>query len=203
MNILVLDAMGVIYSVGDDVGELLCPFILEKGGIKDSSRIDAIYDAAILGDIRSSELWEAVGLEPSMEDEYLKRYQLTDGLMDFLETVKSRGYDLWCLSNDLSEWSKKLRTKFSFGSYFKGFVISGDVGSRKPDPAIYQYLINQVNVKPSDMIFVDDKAKNLETALELGFNTVLYSPENSDSTSDKHQVVESLKALLALLPQLQ
>ncbi len=50
MNILVLDAMGVIYSVGDDVGELLCPFLLEKGGIKDSSRIDAIYDAASIGE---------------------------------------------------------------------------------------------------------------------------------------------------------
>ena len=123
MKVLVLDAMGVIYSVGDDVGELLCPFILEKGGIKDSSRINAIFDAASVGDMRSSELWESVGLSPSIEDEYLKRYRLTNGLIDFLKTVKSRRYELWCLSNDLSEWSKKLRTRFGLGTYFKGFVL--------------------------------------------------------------------------------
>jgi len=191
--------MGVIYSVGDDVRELLCPFLLEKGGIKDSSRIDTIYDAASLGDMRSSELWEGVGLEPSMEDEYLKRYQLTDGFIDFLETVKSRGYELWCLSNDLSEWSKKLRARFGLISYFKGFVISGDVGSRKPDLAIYQHLINQVNAKPSDMIFVDDKAENLDVASEFGLNTILFSPANHQSTGNKYQIAMTFKDLLLLL----
>ena len=199
MNILVLDAMGVIYSAGDDVGELLCPFLLEKGGIKDSSRIDTIYDAAILGAMRSSELWEAVGLKASMEDEYLQRYQLTDGLIDFLVTVKSQGYELWCLSNDLSDWSKKLRTSFGLDTYFKGFVISGDVGSRKPDPAIYRYLINQVNAKPSDIMFVDDKAENLDIASELGFNTILFSHANHQLTGDKYQVVTTFNDLLLLL----
>jgi hypothetical protein len=31
-KVLVLDAMGVIYSVGDDVVDLLCPFVREHGG---------------------------------------------------------------------------------------------------------------------------------------------------------------------------
>ena len=42
LKVLVLDAMGVIYSIEDDVGELLHPFILEKGGIKDLKIINAI-----------------------------------------------------------------------------------------------------------------------------------------------------------------
>ncbi|MFC2036210.1 HAD family hydrolase [Chloroflexota bacterium] len=199
MNTLVLDAMGVIYSAGDDVRELLCPFLLEKGGTNDSSRIGVIYDAASLDAIRSSELWEAVGLEPSIEDEYLERYQLTDGLIDFLVTVKSQGYELWCLSNDLSEWSRKLRTSFGLDTYFEGFVISGNVGSRKPDPAIYRYLIDQVNANPSDMIFVDDRVENLEMALKLGLNTILFSPTGHQLTSDKYQVVTTFSDLLLLL----
>ena len=200
MNVLVLDAMGVIYSVGDDVKDLLTPFILEMGGTKDISKIERLYHLASLGNIAAYEFWDAVGLDPRIEDEYLKRHKLTDGLIDFLEIVKSRRYEVWCLSNDLSEWSQKLRASFGLDDYLQGFVISGDVGFRKPDPAIYQYLIGQVNVKPSDMVFVDDGVKNLDTALKLGFNTILYSPLNSNLTNAKHQIVRSLRELLVLLP---
>ena len=56
LKVLVLEAMGVIHSVGDDVGELLYPFILEKGGIKDLKRIITIYNAASVGEIQSNKL---------------------------------------------------------------------------------------------------------------------------------------------------
>jgi hypothetical protein len=39
MKTLALDAMGVIYAAGDDVAELLCPFIREHGGLSDDSRV--------------------------------------------------------------------------------------------------------------------------------------------------------------------
>lgn len=38
-GILVLDTMGVIYPVGDDVRDLLRPFVLEHGGGTDTARI--------------------------------------------------------------------------------------------------------------------------------------------------------------------
>jgi len=40
MKVLVLDAMGVIYPVGDDVRGLLYPFILEKRGVFDFAVIE-------------------------------------------------------------------------------------------------------------------------------------------------------------------
>jgi FMN phosphatase YigB (HAD superfamily) len=106
LKYLVLDAMGVIYSVGDDVKDLLCPFIEEKGGIRDVSRIESLYVSASLGSMSAFEFWEAVNLSPEVEDEYLRRHKLTDGLIGFLEEMKSRDYEVWCLSNDLSEWSR-------------------------------------------------------------------------------------------------
>lgn len=105
MNVLVLDAMGVIYSVGDDVIDLLCPFVLEKGGTKDISKIERLYHLASLGNISASEFWGAVDVDPGLEEEYLQSHRLSDGLIDFLEIINSRGYDVWCLSDDLPEWS--------------------------------------------------------------------------------------------------
>ena len=95
MKVIVLDAMGVIFAVRDDVKDLLEPFIKEKGGITDQSKIWNIYRSASSGRMCSSELWQAVGLNPDVEDEYLLRYELTSGIIDFLNTIKSIGYIIW------------------------------------------------------------------------------------------------------------
>ena len=199
MKVLVLDAMGVIYSVGDDVRDLLCPFIKEKGGTKDISKIERLYHSASLGNISSSEFWEAVDLNPRLETEYLQRHKLTDGLFDFLRAVKPLGFRVWCLSNDLSEWSKKLQVRFGLNDYFHGFVISGDIGVRKPDPAIFEYLVRLLDESLLDTVFVDDRWKNLDTAAGLGFNTILFAPAGHDLTSEKHQVAATFDELLYLL----
>lgn len=191
--------MGVIYSAGDDVADLLCPFVEEKGGTKYTSQIADIYDSASLGEMSASELWRGVGLDPKLEDEYLQRHKLTDGLIDFLEAVKARGWELWCLSNDLAEWSRKLRARFGLDKYFRGFVISGDVGVRKPDRAIFDYLLRQLEGSPSRTVFVDDQGKNLDTAAALGFDTILFAPASHVLTDEKHRVATTFAELLLML----
>jgi putative hydrolase of the HAD superfamily len=200
LRTVVLDAMGVIYSVGDDVVDLLYPFIVEKGGDKDISKVQSLYDSASLGNMCASEFWEAVGIATGLEDEYLSRHQLSNGLIEFLQEIKKRGYEVWCLSNDLSEWSEKLRIRFTLDSYFKGFVISGDVGARKPDRAIFSALIRQLSTDPSNAVLVDDRLKNLDSAAALGFKTVLFEPAGCGMADERHQVVSNFEELLLLLP---
>ena len=199
MRILVLDAMGVIYSVGNDDRDLLCPFVEEKGGTKDVSKIEMLYNSTSLGNMSSAQFWKAVGLDPGLEDEYLQRYKLTDGLTDFLEAVNSQGYEVWCLSNDISEWSKKLRARFGLNKYVRGFVISGDVGVRKPEQAIFDHLLGQLTVSPRDAVFVDDQRRNLDVAAALGFSTILFAPAGHDLTDEKHIVATSFADVLCWL----
>jgi putative hydrolase of the HAD superfamily len=191
--------MGVIYSVGKDDRDLLSPFVEEKGGTKDVSKIEILYNAASLGYMSSAEFWEAVGLDPGLEDEYLQRYGLTDGLITFLETVNSQGYEVWCLSNDVSEWSKKLRARFGLNKYVRGFVISGEVGARKPEQTIFDHLINQLTANPREAAFVDDQRKNLDVAAALGFSTILFTPAGHDSTAEQHIVATSFADVLRWL----
>jgi len=199
VRIIVLDAMGVIYSVGKDDRDLLSPFVEEKGGTNDVSKIEIHYNATSLGRMSSAEFWEAVGLDPGLEDEYLQRYGLTDGLITFLETVNSQGYEVWCLSNDVSEWSKKLRARFGLNKYVRGFVISGDVGARKPEQTIFDHLINQLTASPREAVFVDDQRKNLDVAAALGFSTILFTPAGHDSTAEQHIVATSFADVLRWL----
>lgn len=199
LRIIVLDAMGVIFSVGNDDRDLLCPFVEEKGGTKDFPKIEILYHSASLGRITSAEFWEAVGLDPGLEDEYLQRYELTDGLTDFLKAVNSQGYEVWCLSNDILEWSEKLRARFELNKYIRGFVISGDVGVRKPEQAIFNHLIGQLTTSPRDVVFVDDQRRNLDVAAALGFNTILFAPGDHDLTDEKYIVATSFIDILCWL----
>jgi HAD superfamily hydrolase (TIGR01509 family) len=196
LRVLVLDAMGVIYSVGNDDRDLLCPFVAEKGGTKDVSKIEMLYNSTSLGNMSSAQFWKAVGLDSGLEDEYLQQYELTDGLTDFLAAVNSQGYEVWCLSNDISEWSRKLRARFGLDKYIRSFVISGDVGVRKPEQAIFDYLIGQLTVSPRDAVFVDDQRRNLDVAAALGFSTILFAPAGHDLTDEKHIVATSFANIL-------
>jgi putative hydrolase of the HAD superfamily len=167
--VLVLDAMGVIYESADDVAELLVPFISENGGISDVARIQREYIDASLGRIDTASFWKNVGVPPTLEDRYLERHRLTANLNEFLQTLPSGVESLWCLSNDVSDWSRKLRDHHGLAKHFDGFAISGDVGSRKPAPEIFNALLSRVKRPASKCVFVDDRTRNLDAAKLLGF----------------------------------
>jgi FMN phosphatase YigB (HAD superfamily) len=198
-KLLVLDAMGVIYSEADDGPNLLYPFIVEKGGCTDVLEILRLYNAASLGSISSAEFWRSAGIDPALEDEYLLRHTLSAGLTEFLDQVGSYGTELWCLSNDVSEWSRKLRERFSLERYFHGFVISGDTGMRKPDPAIYLYLLEKSGFGPGKTAFVDDRLKNVEAANSLGIATVLFNPVPQESQGHEYATARTFDELFDLL----
>jgi 2-haloacid dehalogenase len=63
---------------------------------------------------------------------------------------------------------------FEFVRYFDGFVISGEEGVVKPEPAIFQVLIDRFDVDPANAVFVDDVQHNIDAANALGFNGILF-----------------------------
>jgi putative hydrolase of the HAD superfamily len=53
-------------------------------------------------------------------------------------------------------------------------VISGSVGLRKPDPAIFELLLERLGVPAERTVFVDDVKPNVAAATELGMHGVLH-----------------------------
>jgi len=194
-KLLALDAMGVIYAEADDGLNLLYPFIVEKGGCREILEIIRLYNLVSMGRMSSAEFWISAGVDPALEDEYLLRHRLSEGLPEFLEEMRSLGMELWCLSNDVSEWARKLRTKFGLDKYFSGFVISGDTGSRKPDSAIYLSLLEKAGFQPREAIFVDDRLRNIEAAARLGITGILFRPAPEDSQEHMQPITRTFAEL--------
>ena len=59
-----------------------------------------------------------------------------------------------------------------FPEMFDGWVISGEVGIRKPDPEIYELGAERIGLPPDEIVFVDDLKGNLKPARAMGMATV-------------------------------
>lgn len=175
--------MGVIYQARDDLLELLIPFVRSRGATLNDQTIVDHYTECSLGGFSSSELWRRLGIgpNPTVDEEYLAGHALNDGLGTFLSELRARGLAVHCLSNDVSEWSKRLRVRFGLESSIEHWIISGDVGVRKPDPRIYGRLLETTGLLPENCIFIDDRIPNLDAAREMGFQTLLFGPGNEQT----------------------
>lgn len=67
---------------------------------------------------------------------------------------------------------------------FDDVVISGEVGLRKPDPAIFLLAAERLDVAPDACVFVDDHPLNLKAAAALGMQTILHRGDDTDALSE-------------------
>ena len=180
---VILDAMGVVFEVGDDVNELLMPYLQARGCQVCPERIHQLYLKASLGEIPSFEFWRGVGLDggyPGIEREYLDTALTLDPAFVAVANELSKRYRLAMLSNDVAEWSQHVRARLRLDRFFSTVVVSGEVGLRKPDERIFVLLLDRIGAMPSECAFVDDRGKNLLAASRLGMKTIRFVRAESD-----------------------
>jgi epoxide hydrolase-like predicted phosphatase len=86
-------------------------------------------------------------------------------LWEVAAQARSAGITTGLLSNS---WGTSMYPWDRIEAHFDVAVVSGQVGLRKPDPAIYRLAMDRVGVEPSACAFVDDLERNVEVARELG-----------------------------------
>lgn len=94
-------------------------------------------------------------------------------LLDFYEVQKSKGMNLYILSNYSPDYYE-LKWDVERKNLFDGEIISCEFKVGKPDPEIYKILLDKFELEASECLFIDDLEQNLQTAEELGFNTLRY-----------------------------
>ena len=67
--------------------------------------------------------------------------------------------------------------------HFDDLVLSGAVGLRKPDPAIYRLAAQRLGAAPGACVFVDDLQRNVEVASELGMVGVHHTGDDAATRS--------------------
>ena len=89
-------------------------------------------------------------------------------MQELVQTLKSKGYCVYYLSN-IPEDVLALLTERDLKGLFDGGVASCEVHINKPDPKIYQALLEKYHLKAGESIFIDDRLENVQAAFRLGF----------------------------------
>ncbi len=97
------------------------------------------------------------------------------GTFEVLQALADINVPIYALSNWSAETWPLAQARFGFLKLFKGVVISGQEGIRKPDPAIFDLLCDRFELEADETLFIDDHRPNVEAAEKLGFYTVLFS----------------------------
>lgn len=63
--------------------------------------------------------------------------------------------------------------------HIEHWIYSFDTGSMKPEPHILEYAIDRMGVEPQHTLLLDDRLDNLETAKQLGMDTIWF--DNRDN----------------------
>ncbi|MEJ2412037.1 MAG: HAD family phosphatase [Anaerolineales bacterium] len=93
-------------------------------------------------------------------------------VVDILRELKSQGWPLAALSNWSTETFPSVKDDYEFLEWFDPLILSGELGVAKPDPAIYHHLLQELQVKPQNCLFIDDSWENIREAEGQGFDTI-------------------------------
>ncbi len=94
-------------------------------------------------------------------------------VLDLVDRIGGRLL-LATLNNESRELNEYRIERFGLRRWFPLFFSSCYVGMRKPEPEIYRLAVDVVNLDPSECLFVDDRAINVERASAEGIDAVRF-----------------------------
>ena len=95
-----------------------------------------------------------------------------EGSVEILRALKDGGVPLYALTN-METWTYPgRRERYPFLGWFEGTVVSGFEGVAKPDPRVFEVLLERFGLEPASTLFIDDSARNVEAARRSGLQAV-------------------------------
>lgn len=107
--------------------------------------------------------------------------------LEFLKALASKKrYKLILLSNTNElhiDWVKDNITFYeSFKNCFDAFYLSHEIGFRKPNANIFEFVLNSNNLKADECLFIDDTKDHILSASKMGIHTWNINPKTDDIT---------------------
>lgn len=181
----------IIFDLGGVVIDLqrrMAVDALDRLGIKDASALLGEYEQKgpflmlETGEISSSELYDI--LLPHC-DKGTTNTDIRDAFEEFLrgipierlkmiEKLRQKGYKLYVLSNTnpimYNHWIDNAfrQDGKSINDYFDGIVTSFQERMCKPNPQLFQRVVDRYGLNPEETVMLDDSEANIEAARSIG-----------------------------------
>jgi putative hydrolase of the HAD superfamily len=184
----VLDSSGVSL---EELGKAMMT-IAERDGSNPLAEVETgrVSVATFLGRI-SDQLSTQVGSQVELDgfgERYFRHLKPNQRLIDYMRGLRERGYKMAICTNNIREWEQLWRAMLPVEEIFDVVVDSAFVGSRKPEPRIYEITLERLGASPEAAVFIDDIEANCEGARQLGIHAIRFRSTD--------QAIEDIEAAL-------
>lgn len=135
-----------------------------EGLDRGTTSIDA-YWQTVARDVGAE--WNPVDVHELWALDHRSWISVDPGTLRVLHALVAGGTRIALLSNAGADFVGWLRHG-SFAPLFEQVFISGELGVVKPEPEIYLHAITELGIEAADLLFVDNKADNVEGARAVG-----------------------------------
>ena len=108
------------------------------------------------------------------------------GTVDILAELQEREVPVYALSNWSAETFPFAQRRFEFLQWFRAIFLSAEVRLVKPDPRIFNCFCEKFDLRPEQIIYIDDLPHNVEAARTIGMHAIRFS----DPASLRQELVE-------------
>ena len=141
---------------------------------------------------------ERISLFPDWEQEiraYYTRWaemlgEANHGTVEILKNfIDSPDYKVYALTNWSAETFPiaKSMERFQFLHWFEGTLVSGEEMMIKPQPEIFELILNRYNIDRTKAIFIDDNLRNVNASNAVGLSAIHFQ--------SSEQLAEELRQL--------
>ena len=143
--------------------------------------MQAVYDSGfVLGRGTAAEFWALLrqrtglsGNDEELTDRILKGFVIRPRMIDLVRQLHEQGYITGILS-DQTNWLDILDQKYHFSKVCDRVFNSYYLGKGKQDPSLFIDVAADLNMSPSEILFIDDDADNVARAREVGLYAIQF-----------------------------
>jgi putative hydrolase of the HAD superfamily len=143
-----------------------------------TNRLD--YDA---GHLSADDYWSEVaalagsqvagGVLAHLDVDFWSRFDAR--VLNWVSLLRERGFATAILSNLPRPLGEALRTRRGFLEHFDHLTFSYELGLVKPQREIYEHALAGLGMLASQALFLDDRPRNIQGAVDAGLEAQLYS----------------------------
>ncbi len=137
-----------------------------------------------------------------LNDTKLMKKYLCPYNMNLLKIVRSKGLKTGLATMSHCEQTKKVLQILALADFFEFIATRDDVSAGKPDPEIYQLVADELDVKPTHCLVIEDSLNGVKAAKNAGMKTIVVTNEFTkqaiveSNIIDKKWIVENPKHLM-------
>ncbi|HDP67948.1 MAG TPA: hypothetical protein ENN20_05525 [Candidatus Marinimicrobia bacterium] len=176
INTLIFDFAGVIASDGY--------WLWFEKNVPDLDRHrNALMELSILADsatISETEflrrISHQVGFPPDeIRNGILAHIVINKKIVKLIRSARQKNYKIGLLTNFIAQWLRPILEVNRLNTLFDAIMISSEHRLVKPQREAFEKILQMLAATPANTLFIDDRAVNVNTARNLGFDAIQFT----------------------------